>query len=175
MNGKYNKMPKELMQQEVYVCSYNCLGLKIPNSIQLNVCCDMIDLIKEFVRWVCINNRCVFSNNVLDLVKINYNNTHIIYHDIQIKDFDDCEHRFRLDFPKLIGIKIQSVTYVYSNKEKLNHVLKEIKKLSGIDIYLNHKSTNDAVLEHYFRLGINEVNADGSVKGAQSNLVFDFY
>jgi hypothetical protein len=109
------------------------------------------------------------------MIKINYNNTNIIFDDTKIKDFDNCEHRFRLDFPKLIGIKILSVIYVFSNTEKLKYVLKEIKKLSGYDIMLNHKITNDAVIEHYFRFGINEINSDKSINNnPQPNLNFDF-
>lgn len=175
MNGKYFKMQKEVMQREVYVSSYNCFGFKIPKSIQLKISSDMMDLKKEFVRLVSLHNRCVFSENILNMIKINYNNTNIIFDDTKIKDFDNCEHRFRLDFPKLIGIKILSVIYVFSNTEKLKYVLKEIKKLSGYDIMLNHKITNDAVIEHYFRFGINEINSDKSINNnPQPNLNFDF-
>jgi hypothetical protein len=174
MNGKYNKMPKEIMQRNVHVCSYNCLGLKIPNTIELNLCCDMTDFIKEFLRLVSLNNMCVFSNNILNLIKINYNNTNIIYHDTQIKDFDICEHRFRIDFPKLIGIKVLSVIYIYNYKEKLKLVIKEIKKLSGTQIKINCNSYDDALLDHYFLLGITEINADGSIKNTRPCLIDSF-
>lgn len=174
MNGKYSKMHKEIMQREVYVNSYNCLGLKQPNSLQLSVCCDMMDLKKEFAKWVSTHNMCVFSKNVLKSTKINYNNTNILFDDTQIRDFDDCQHRFRLDFPKLIGIRVLSVTYIYCNTEKMKPVLKEIKKLSGIDLKLNFSSTPDAVLEHHFRLGINDIDADGSVRNTNSDINFNF-
>jgi hypothetical protein len=177
MNGKYFKMQKEMMQREVSVSSYNCLGLHIPNSIKLKISSDMMDLKKEFLRLVSLQNRCVFSENILNLIKINYNNTNIIFDDTQIKDFDNCEHRFRLDFPKLIGIKILSVIYVFSSSEKLKYANKKIKKLSGynINIMLNLDITKDALLEHYFRLGINEINSDTSMNNKpQQNLKFDF-
>jgi hypothetical protein len=175
MNGKYFQMQKEMMQREVFVSSYNCLGLHIPNSINLKISSDMMDLKKEFLRLVSLHNRCVFSENILNLIKINYNNTNIIFDDTQIKDFDNCEHRFRLDFPKLIGIKILSVIYVFSSSEKVKYANKKVKKLSGYNIMLNLDYTKDALLEHYFRLGINEINSDTSINNSpHPNLKFDF-